>query len=164
MKDPRWNASGNTVSSLSETKEMEGKLIGTVNVNTWIDVRDRKSGLVNWLTVSLLYPLLSLFLLFPSSLFSSLFRADFTFSLCLWLQPYAGPVIVLCYSFLSFFVFLVSPLQFIQDLPSDTVASSPTVGIERSILHLATSLDFWFEWLQSNGIRFLVQLASLRPN
>lgn len=79
-------------------------------------------------------------------------------------NPMLAPVIVLCYSFLRFFVFLVSPLQFIQDLPSDTVASSPTVGIERSILHLATSLDFWFEWLQSNGIRSLVQLASLRSN
>lgn len=83
MKDPRWNASGNTVSSLSETKEMEGKLIGTVNVNTWIDVRDRKSGLVNWLTVSLLYPLLSLFLLFPSSLFLSLLRGLHLFPLSL---------------------------------------------------------------------------------
>lgn len=40
---------------LSRSKEMERKLIGAVNVNTRMDVRDRKSGLVNWLTVSPLY-------------------------------------------------------------------------------------------------------------
>lgn len=42
-------------SLLSRSKEMERKLIEAVNVNTRMDVRDRKSGLVNWLTVSPLY-------------------------------------------------------------------------------------------------------------
>lgn len=65
QKRSEWNASGNTVFSVSESKEMERKLIGAVNVNTWIDARDRKSGLANWLTVSPLYPLLPFFLLFP---------------------------------------------------------------------------------------------------
>jgi len=40
---------------LSRSKEMERKLIGAVNVNTRMDVRDRKLGLVNWLTVSPLF-------------------------------------------------------------------------------------------------------------
>lgn len=40
---------------LSRSEEMGRKLIGAVNVNTRMDVRDRKSGLANWLTVSPLY-------------------------------------------------------------------------------------------------------------
>lgn len=83
MRIGRWkskrngmNEAGNILSSLSESKEMERKLIGAVNVNTRIDVRDRKSGLANWLTVSSLYPLLPLFLLFPLLRFLSLSLAS----------------------------------------------------------------------------------------
>lgn len=65
------------------------------------------------------------------------------------------PAIVLCRSFFHLFCFLASPLP--PSLPLSTLSQrcqfTDSPGIERSILHLAASLDFWFEWLQSGGIR-----------
>lgn len=129
---------------------MERKLIGAVNVNTWIDARDRKSGLANWLTVSPLYPLLPFFLLFPflfPSLGVFLFRST----------PVCHPTIVLCRSFFHLFFFLASSLPLSGSFERSTLSQrcqfTDSPGIERSILHLAASLDFWFEWLQSGGIR-----------
>lgn len=124
---------------------MERKLIGAVNVNTWIDARDRKSGLANWLTVSPLYPLLPFFLLFSLSLSLDVF--------VLPLSLHPPRAIVLCRSFFHLFSFLVPPGSFEGSTLSQRCQFTDSPGIERSILHLAASLDFWFEWLQSGGIR-----------
>lgn len=75
-------------------KEMERKLIEAVNVNTRMDVRDRKSGLVNWLTVSPLYFL------------SDGKRERVSFLLLSYLHLFLSPLLLLLFLFTSLFVIL----------------------------------------------------------
>lgn len=134
---------------------MERKLIEAVNVNTRMDVRDRKSGLVNWLTVSPLY-------LLPTE--DSALRA--LPSLC---PPPPFLIVLTPETIVSpsrssplyldiFFVFSLS-----GSLPAHHRLNWALV--RHSILHLAGSLDFWFECSQfSDGrIRFTPFARSRLP-
>lgn len=110
------------------SKEMERKLIGAVNVNTRMDVRDRKSGLVNWLTVS---PSFSLSL--SSDSFHRL-SSETTVS------PSRSRYLLALPSCLA-----ASPSFLLLPSPSHSSGSPPTelsARTRRSILHLADSLDF----------------------
>lgn len=146
------------------SKEMERKLIGAVNVNTRMDVHDRKSGLVNWLTVSPLFPsssrVCSLRRLAPSpsrpassDSFHRLLRNHrFAFSISVALSRYLlrppAPLIsplcrlpTLLIRFFSLSLSLVLQTRR-RSLSSGSPPTELSARTRRSILHLADSLDF----------------------
>lgn len=139
------------LSNLSRSKEMERKLIGAVNVNTRMDVRDRKSGLANWFTVSPLYPLAP-----PSKECSLLPSLPCCFHRTpeSAVSPSRSPPLYpdIFFSPLPPALPLSLSLSLFSSRPSRSLPLHHWPNwariVRRSILHLAGSLDFWFECSQ----------------
>lgn len=87
----------------------------------------------------------------------------FSLSLPQYLHPSSLALLPCAIRQLSFAVHFSTSSPFLPLLPPPDLFERSTLsqrcqftdspGIESSILHLAASLDFWFEWLQSGEIR-----------